>query len=86
MIDRAAIAEQVGDAPVIGDVDGNCDRIQPFGDGIEPLGVAGGDNDMRAFRFPASSAVARPMPDEPPTTTTFLPVSAIWFPLLCCDE
>ena len=82
MIDRAAIAEQVGDAPVIGDVDRNCDRIQPFGDRIEPLGVAGGDNDMR----PLLSAVARPMPDEPPTTTTFLPVSAIWLPLLCCDE
>jgi hypothetical protein len=49
MIDGTAIAEQVGDAPVIGDVDGNCDRIQPLGDGIEPLGVTRGDDDMRAL-------------------------------------
>ena len=28
----------------------------------------------------ASSAVARPIPEEPPTTTTFLPASNIIFP------
>src|SRR6266702_1883977 len=32
----------------------------------------------------ASSAVARPMPDEPPTTTTFLPASIMWFPRYFC--
>jgi hypothetical protein len=35
---------------------------------------------MSAPSFFASSAVARPITEDPPTTTTFLPASVIAFP------
>jgi hypothetical protein len=49
VVDRTAIAEQLGDAVVAGDVSGNCDRVQPFGDRIEALNIARGDDDIGAF-------------------------------------
>ena len=49
MVDRTATAEQFGDAVVAGDVGRNRDGVQFGCDRIQPVDIAGGDDDIGAF-------------------------------------
>ena len=49
MIDRAATAEQIGNAVIAGDVGRDSYGVELGRDRIQPLDVSGGDDDIGAF-------------------------------------
>jgi len=89
VIDRAATAEQVCDAVVVGHIRWNRDRIQLFRDRIQPRDIARGNDDGGPFRLANSALRAQCRTSHRPPRLSCLQAACAFpqiFLLLCGDD